>query len=202
MITLYHAARSRSVRVYWLLEELGVPYEVKVAFASPIAPKDPEYLKLNPLGKVPTLTDGDTVMFESGAIVEYLIEKYGNGRFAPAVGTPARAKFLQWVHFGEASMAPPIGDVVVHTMFKPEAERLPAVVADGKRRVDLTLDVLDKELANKPYLLGSEFSGADIMVGYAVFLTSLLGMLSDKHPNVIAYHARLQERPGLKKALS
>ncbi len=202
MITLYHAPRSRSVRVYWLLEELGVPYEIKVPLSSPTAPKDPEYLKLNPLGKVPTISDGDMVMFESGAIVEYLIEKYGNGRFAPPAGTPARAKYLQWVHFGEATMAPPIADVVVHTMFKPEAERLPAVVEDGKRRVDLTLAVLDKELATKPYLLGNEFSGADIMVGYAVFLNNLLGMLSDKRPNVVAYHARLQERPGLKKALS
>jgi len=201
MITLHHVPRSRSVRVYWLLEELGIPYEVKIALGAPGAPKDPEYLKLNPLGKVPTIEDGDVVMFESGAIVEYLIEKYGNGRLAPAPGTPARAKFLQWVHFGEATMAPPLADIVVNTIFKPEAERLPAVVEDGKRRLDLAIGVLDKELAGKEYLLGKEFGGADIMVGYALFLTNLLGLASDKYANVAAYYARLQQRPALQKAL-
>lgn len=202
MITLYHAPRSRSVRIYWLLEELGVPYEVKIPFSSPTAPKSPEYLKLNPLGKVPTIEDGDLAMFESGAIVEYLIEKYGKGRFAPAPGTPERGKYLQWIHFGEATAAPPLADIVVHTLFKPEAERLPAVVEDGKRRVGLVLGVLDKELVGKDYLLGSEFTGADIMVGYALFLMKLLGLMSDEYPNVVAYLARLQQRPGLQKALS
>ena len=92
MIALYHSPRTRSVRVLWLLEELGLPYELHTLAFSPDSLKGADYLKINPLGKVPTITDGALTMFESGAIVEYLLERYGDGRLAPKVGTPARAE--------------------------------------------------------------------------------------------------------------
>lgn len=202
MIKLYHSPRTRSVRIYWLLEELGVPYElVPVAF-TPETLKSPNYLKISPLGKVPSIEDGDMTMFESGAILEYILEKYGNGRLAPAVGTPSRGRFLQWVHFAEATALPPLADMAQHTLFKPEAERIPAVVADARTRVTAVLGVLEQALAGKPYLLGAEFSAADVMMGYAVLLVKWFGLLSDATPNVAGYLARLEPRPALQKALA
>lgn len=202
MIKLYHSPRTRSVRIYWLLEELGVPYElVPIAFA-PESLKSPEYLKVNPLGKVPAIQDGDLTMFESGAILEYLLEKYGNGRLAPAPGTPARGPFLQWVHFAEATALPPLTDMAQHTMFKPEAERIPAVVVDASARAAAILGVIEQALTGKPYLLGSEFSAADIMLGYSLLLMKWFGLLGDATPNAAAYLARLEQRPALRKALA
>lgn len=200
MITLYHSPRSRSVRVFWLLEELGLPYELKTVEFTPESLKGPEYLKVHPLGKVPALQDDGVTMFESGAIVEYLLEKYGKGRLAPAPGTTARAPFLQWVHFGEATALPPLADIVQHTFLRPEAERIPAIADDGRARMEGVLGVLDKSLAGKQYLLGDEFTAADVMVGYALYLAKMLGLLSDKHPNLLAYMGRLEKRPAFQKA--
>jgi glutathione S-transferase len=202
MIKLYHSPRTRSVRIYWLLEELSIPYEIVPIAFTPDTLKSPEYLKVNPLGKVPAIQDGDLTMFESGAILEYLLEKYGNGRLAPPPGTPARGPFLQWVHFAEATAVPPLTDMAQHMIFKPEAERIPAVVADASARAAAILGVIEQELTGKPYLLGSEFSAADIMLGYTLLLMKWFGILSDAAPNAKAYLARLEQRPALKKALS
>ena len=201
MIKLYHSARTRSVRIYWLLEELGVPYELATIAFTPDSLKSPEYLKVNPLGKVPSIQDGALTMFESGAIVEYILETYGNGRLAPPPGTPARGAFLQWLHFAESTAMPPLSDMAQHTMFKPEDERIPAVVADGAKRAAAVLGVVEAALAGKSYLLGNDFSAADIMLGYALLLMKWFGLLSDAYPNVLAYLARLEARPALQKAL-
>src|ERR1041384_1272784 len=118
MIKLYHAPFTRSIRVLWLLEELGVPYELeRVAFQPPKHP----FSQPTPYGKVPAIADGDVEMIESGAIVEYGPERYGKGKLAPAPGSPERGPFLQWLHFAEATALPPVGDIVRHTLFKPEA---------------------------------------------------------------------------------
>jgi glutathione S-transferase len=199
---LYHCPQTRSIRIYWLLEELGVPYELVRLDFTPASLKDPEYLKVNPLGKIPSIQDGDLTMFESGAILEYTLEKYGKGRLAPAPGAPARGPFLQWVHFAEATAMPPLADIAQHSLVKPESERLPAVVADARKRLAAVLDLLEKALAGKPYLLGAEFSAADIMMGYSLLLTKWFGLLSDTYPNVVAYLQRLEQRPALQKVLA
>lgn len=199
---LYHCPQTRSIRIYWLLEELGVPYELIRLDFTPASLKDPEYLKVNPLGKIPSIQDGDLTMFESGAILEYILEKYGKGRLAPAPGAPARGPFLQWVHFAEATAMPPLADIAQHSLFKPESERLPAVVADARKRLAAVLDVLEQALAGKQYLLGAEFSAADIMMGYSLLLTKWFGLLSDTYPNVVAYLQRLEQRPTLQKVLA
>jgi glutathione S-transferase len=201
MIKLYHSPRTRSVRIYWLLEELGLPYELKTVDFTPETLKSSEYLQVNPLGKVPSIQDNGLTMFESGAILEYILEKYGKGRLAPAPGTPARGPFLQWVHFAEATALPPLADMAQHTLFKPEAERIPAVVADGRDRTRAVLGVLETALNGKSYLLGNEFSAADIMMGYSVLLMKWFGLITDAHPNVAAYLARLEQRPALRKVL-
>jgi glutathione S-transferase len=199
MIKLYHAHRTRSVRIYWLLEELGLPYELEtVKFAPPSTP----FAQQTPLGKFPVLEDGDVVMFESGAILEYVLERHGAGRLAPPPGAPLRASFLQWVYFAEATLMPPLGEIVRHTLFKPEAERIPAVVADARARAAATLNVLEDALEGKDYLLGSELSGADIMMGYSLQFAEWFGLLADAHPHLNAYLARLKARPAFQKAFA
>ena len=197
MITLYHAAMSRSVRVRWLLEELAIPYQLEIRKLSEL--KTPEYLALHPLGKVPSIKDGELVLFESGAIVQYLLETYGNGRLEPKIGSPERPKFLQWLHFAEATLAPPLGQIVQHTLIRPEAERIAAVVPDARKAAGNALAVVERALAGRSWLL-SEFSAADVMLGYSVALANFIKVVGDATPNVKAYLARCQERPAYRKA--
>jgi glutathione S-transferase len=194
MIKLYHAPRTRSIRVLWLLEELDLPRELMtIEYQPPATP----FAQRTPSGKFPTLEDGATVMFESGAIVEYLLERYGQGRLGPRAGEPGRGVFLQWLHFAEATLLPPLIEILRHTLLKPEAERIPAVVADAKVRAAVTLDVLERALRDCEYVLGPDFSAADIMMGYGVQWAAVLGLLGDS-PN----HERLSSRPALQKALA
>lgn len=202
MITLYHSPRTRSLRVLWLLEELGVPYELRSMAFTPDVLKSADYLRLSPLGKVPALEDGDVRLFESGAIVEYLVERYDSGRLAPAIGTPARAAYLQWIHFAEGTAMPPVSQLAQHTMFKPAEERVAAVAADARASIGIWLRLLESALAGRDYLCGSQFTAADVMMGYSLLLPKWFGMLGDDAPNLAAYLARLEERPALQKALS
>jgi glutathione S-transferase len=199
MIKLYHAQRTRSIRIVWLLEELGIPYELATVTFNP--PRH-SFEQNTPAGKFPVIEDGALIMFESGAILEYLIEKYGNGRLAPAIGCDERGSYLQWVHFAEATAFPPIGDITRHTLLLPEAARIPKVAEDGRVRAINALNVLERALAGKQYLVGNEFSGADIMMGYFLLAARMLGVLGTVHPNVCAYWERLATRSGLQKALS
>jgi len=202
MIRLYHSPRTRSVRILWLLEELGTPYELQTLTFSPSELKSERYLRVNPLGKVPAIEDGDVHMFESGAIVEYLIERYGDGRLAPPPGTPARAAYLQWLHFAESTAMPPLSELAQHTMFKPEDERIAAVIPDAKARIQTWLQVVEAALAGNEFICGAAFTGADVMLGYSALLPKWFGHLGAQHANVQAYLSRLEARPALQKALS
>ena len=196
MIKLYHSPRSRSVRVRWLLEELGLPYElVQRAYKPPVLP----FAQDAPMGKFPALEDGPIVMIESGAIVEYLLEQYGAGRLGPRAGEPGRAAFLQWLHFAEATLLPPVLEILRHTLLKPEAERIAAVVTDGRARTGRTLDVLEGELGDKRYLLGDEFTAADIMMAYGLQWAQQFGLLETR-PKLAAYLQRLLARPAALRA--
>ena len=201
MIALYHSPRTRSLRVLWLLEELGIPYELRTLAFTSESLKNPDYLRVHPLGKVPSIEDGDVHMFESGAIVEYLVEKYGNGRLAPPPATPARAAYLQWIHFAEGTAMPPISEMAQHTMFKPETERIAAVIPDAQARIQNWLSSVEPALSGRDYLCGSEFTAADVMMGYSLLLTKWFNMVGDR-PNVSAYLGRLEARPALQKALT
>jgi glutathione S-transferase len=198
VIKLYHAKLTRSMRILWLLEELGLPYQLEtVAFVPPSTP----FAQATPSGKFPTLVDGDVTLFESGAILEYVLERYGQGRLAPAVGSALRGPFLQWIHFAEATLLPPLGQLAWNLIFKPEAERIPAVVAESQSQAAALLAVLEKALAGKDYLLGRDFSGADVMMGYSLQSAKWFGVLDDRFPNTKAYFARLEARPAFQKAL-
>ncbi len=195
---LYHAPHTRSVRVIWLLEELDVPYELETIDF--ITPKT-VFSQKTPVGKFPVLEDEGVTIFESGAIVEYLVERYGKGRLAPPIGSPLRGPYLQWIHFAEATAFPPIGDIVRHSFFKPEEERIPAVVEDGRERAITTLAVLDRTLAGKQWILGDEFSAADVMLGYTLHAAKLFGLLEGRFPDLRGYVERLEGRAAFQKAL-
>jgi len=199
MVTLFHAPLTRSVRVLWLLEELGLPYELAaVQFTPPAKP----FAQATPGGKLPAIRDGDVTMFESGAIVEYLLERHGNGRLAPPLGSPLRAPYLQWVHFAESTAFIGLANIFFHRLFKQDADTIPTAMADYETWVVGMLDVLERALAGRAYLLGDELSGADVMMGYTVWVARGSGLLGDAYPNVLAYLARIEARPAFQKALS
>jgi glutathione S-transferase len=197
-IKLYHAPMTRSLRVRWLLEELGADYElVQLDFMAGDLQK-PDYLGKHPLGKVPTLEIDGATIWESGAMVEYLCEKFG--KLAPPPGSPKRAEFLQWVHFSEATAMPPIGQFFQNAFIKPEEKRIPAVLPEAQEAIAKWLKVLDEHLKGRKYLLGDEFSAADVMMGYTVNGAKFGGMLDARYPNVEAYLTRLGERPAFQRA--
>ena len=199
---VYHVSGSRSVRVIWLCEELGLPCEVETIDFSPAFRATPAWRAKNPTGKVPVLDDDGFTIYESGAMVQYILTRYGNGRLQPTEGWGEGAKFLQWCWFAEATFARPLGDIMHHTVFKPEAERIPAVVADARQRALVCLDAVDAAVADSAYLLGDDFMAADIMMGYTLRLAKRTGVLEDAHPHASAYFARLESRPAYQRAIA
>ena len=197
MLKLYHAPRTRSVRIYWLLEELGLPFELETVQYRPPATV---FSQATPHGKIPVLDDGEVVIFESGAILEYVLDRYAPGRLAPPPGTPQRALFLQWVHFAEATFMPPLLDILRHTLLKPEPERIAAVAADGRARALTTLQFVERALEGRQYLPGPEFSGADIMMGYPLGWAANFGLLTEDLPNLRGYWQRISSRPAFQRA--
>ncbi len=207
MIHIYHVPRTRSARVVWLCEELDLPCKIVPVDFSPEYRTSAAWRRLNPIGKVPAMTDLDAdgnpfTIIESGAMVHYILERYGEGRLRPAPGTPESALLLQWSWFAEASLARPLGDMVHHRLLKPEAERIPAVVEDGRKRAEICLEAVEAALEGRKYLLGAELSAADIMMGYSLALAQRMGVLDDRYPNLVAYLGRLEARPGFQIAFA
>lgn len=199
MLTIYHVPVTRSLRVLWLCEELELPHTVRTIDFGAAYRATPEWRRLNPVGKVPAMTDGDFAMFESGAMLQYLLDRYGQGRLQPAPGTEAHGLYLQWSWFAEATYARPIGEIVNHRRAFGEAGENPAVVEEMKGRARLCSEAVDRALQGRSYLLGEEFSAADIMMGYSVMIarrfTSTEGLA-----NLNAYWERLSARPAYQRA--
>jgi glutathione S-transferase len=141
-------------------------------------------------------------MCESGAIVEYILEQYGEGRLSPPIHSPKRAEFLQGLHFAESTAFPPLGIVVWLTVYRDDAAGHPEVVADARARATAGLDFLERGLGENLYVLGDRFSAADVMLGFTLAAARLLGFLSDRHPRTNAYLDRLESRPAYQKAAS
>ena len=201
MIRVHHTPSSRSVRVLWLLEELKVPYErVDKAF-SPAVLRGEAHRKLHPLGQVPVIEDDGLVLFESGAILQHILERHGEHGLLPAPSTRQRSLAWQWFHFGEASLARHIGELLRNARNKPEAERIAAVVVESRERFRECVEVLERELADgRPYILGECFGVADIMLGYPLILGRMIKELPDDYAKTVAYTRRLRERPACKTA--
>jgi glutathione S-transferase len=200
MLKIHHARRARSARVIWLAEELSIPYELAPLEFKREVLKSPEYKRLHPLGQVPVIEDDGITLFESGAILEYLLEKYGRGRLAPALSSPERAAYLQWFHYGEASLARHVGDIVRHRFTLAEQDKNPAFLEEARGRFREALAVVDQALTGRKYMLGEPFTAADIMIAYGIVMGKITKELPAEFANVGAYLGRLQERPAYDRA--
>jgi len=200
VLTIYHVPMTRSVRVVWLCKELQLPHEVTPISFSPEYRNSTEWRRRNPVGKVPAMTDGYFTMFESGAMVQYLLDRYGDGRLQPERATQSHALYLQWSWFAEATFARPIGELVNHRRVFGETGQIPAVVAEMKGRVQLCLQAVEDALRGQRYLLGEGFTAADIMMGYSVMLAQRFVSM-DPYPNASQYWQLLSARPALQETL-
>ena len=198
---LYFAPNSRAVRIAWLLEELGLEYEVEKYSVGDRALRTPEYYKIHPMGRIPVLEDGETRIYESGAIVQYLLARHGNGKFVPDADDPSFAEYLQWLHYAEGSIMGQVNILVVETILLPPEKRNDVNVNRALKLLRVALGNVDKRLQDREYLTGS-FSGADIMTGHACFGAMKAGAEIDDYGQLKAYIDRLLERPALKKARS
>jgi glutathione S-transferase len=196
---LYYAPQTRSIRPRWLLEEIGAPYELVTMSLKSGDHKKPAYLKVHPHGVVPALEDGDVKLFESGAICAYLADKFPDKKLAPAPGTKERGYYYQWLFYAMATMEPPVLRVFLNTVMLPEAQRKPSEVEEGKKQWAEVAKVLSAALEGKEYLVGNQFSAADIMVGSIAGWSSFMGLL-EGFPVLQEYAGRLSARPAFQRA--
>jgi glutathione S-transferase len=196
---LYYARMTRAGRPRWMLEEVGAPYELVRLDLSKGDHKKPEYMKIHPHGAVPALVDGDLALFESAAICAYLADKFPEKRLAPPVGTPERGLYSQWIVYAMATMEPPVLKVFLNTRFLPEEKRSPAAVEEGKTQWQQVGRTLEAALAGKSYLVGDQFTAADLVVASIAGWSQFLGLL-EGFPKLAEYVARLAERPAFQRA--
>ena len=213
MITVHHLNNSRSQRVLWLLEELGVRYEVRRYERDAntmLAP--PALLAVHPLGKSPVITDGSSTLAESGAIIEYLIDKYGDGRLIPPAGTPDRLRYAFWLHYAEGSAMPPL---LLKLVFDRVASApLPWPVSSIAQRIagqvtrtfiapqlTLHLDFMEAELASRPWFAGGQFTAADVQMSFPLEAAALRAGLNASRPKLMAFLDRIHARPAYRQAL-
>jgi glutathione S-transferase len=199
MLKLHFAPQSRAVRTLWLLEELGLDYELNHMAFHPKDLKSDEHRARHPLGRIPVLEDGDVMIFESGAIADYILERHKNGGLKPAPSDANFPTYLQWFHYCEGMVMPPINTIVVHTILLPEERRDEVVLGQAQRLLLKSLEGVEADMSDKDYLAG-DFSAADTMLGHSVLMTERMGLLADNYPNLSAYTARLKARPALQRA--
>ena len=213
MIVVHHLNNSRSQRILWLLEELGLEYDIKRYQRDPktmLAP--PELRRIHPLGKSPVITDGDLTLAESGAIVEYLVGRYGNGRLVPAAGTPEKLRYTYWLHYAEGSMMPPL---LMKLIFdRLERARMPffakpiarAIAQKTKAsfiepNINRHLDYMESELGKAAWFAGETFTAADIQMSFPLEAATVRGGLNLSRPKLMTFLDRIHSRPAYKKAI-
>ena len=201
MLKVHFAPNSRAGRIIWLLEELKLPYEVNRMDFHPKDLKSEEHRSRHPLGRIPVLDDGDVRIYESGAIVEYVLERHKNGNLKPDVSSNTYPNYLQWFHYCEGMVMPPINTIVVQTILLPEDRRDETVLNQAKKLLSKSLEPVNKELEGKEYLIG-DFSAADIMLGHACFMSNRLGCVSDEMLNMKSYVDNINKRPAFQTAIS
>ena len=200
MLTLHFAPNSRAGRIVWLLEELELEYDINKMAFNPKDLKSDEHRARHPLGRVPVLDDGDVRIYESGAIVEYVIERHKNGGLKPEVSDALYPEYLQWFHYCEGMVMPPVNTIVVQTLLLPPDRRDETVLGQAQRLLAKALEPVDESLAGRDYLIGA-FTAADVMLGHACFMSNRLGCVSDEMANLKAYVERISERPASKTAI-
>ena len=202
MIEIYHAPLTRGIRPIWICEELGLEYTVVPVDFSAEYRASAAWRRMNPVGKVPVLVDGGLTMFESGAMVQYLVDRYGGGdrpALQPEPGTSEHALYLQWSWFAESTFARPLGEIVNHRRVFAEGERNEAAMAEMRERSRLCVTALEDAVADSTWILGETFSAADVMLGYSLKLHTEL--VPGELPDALArYWAALSTRPGYRAA--
>jgi len=213
MIVVHHLNNSRSQRILWLLEELGLPYEIKRYKRDPQTMLAPTSLReVHPLSKSPVITDGELTLAESGAIIEYLIERYGNGRLVPALGTSEHLRYTYWLHYAEGSAMPPL---LLKLIFdKIEQNPMPffvrpiahAIVSRVKSsfiepQIAQHLDYMEAEIGKSRWFAGDEFTAADIQMSFPLEAAATRAGLNASRPKLIAFLHRIHTRPAYQKAL-
>jgi glutathione S-transferase len=213
MIVVHHLNNSRSQRVLWLLEELGVPYEVKRYqrdAKTMLAP--PELRAVHPLGKSPVIEDAGQTLAESGAIVEYLAERYGEGRLAPAAGTPARLRYRYWMHFAEGTAQPPLLMKLIFDrvekapmpfFVRPVARAIARRAKAGyvQPNIERNLDFMEGELAQREWFAGDAFSAADVQMSFPLEAARARGGLDERRPRLMGFLERIHARPAYRRAI-
>jgi glutathione S-transferase len=213
MLVVHHLNNSRSQRVLWLLEELGVPYEVKRYERDPktmLAP--PELLSVHPLGKSPVIADGGVTVAESGAIIEYLVDRYGNGRLIPPVGSKERLRYTYWLHYAEGSVMPPLLLKLVFDRIATNpvpwpisaiARRIAGAVQSSFIAPNLKrhLDYLEAELGAHTWFAGEEFTAADVQMSFPLEAAVSRAGLNASRPQLMAFLDRIHARDAYKRAL-
>jgi glutathione S-transferase len=201
MLTVHHLGKSQSERIVWLCEELDIPYQLKRYQRDPVtmlAP--PEYKALHPIGTAPVITDGDLVLAESGAVIDYIIGKYGNGRLALSAGDRDFPHFLHWFHFANGTLQANMGRNMILNRLKLEKDN--PILLGTKARVDRAFDLVDARASEAEYLAGDAFTSADIMMGFP--LTTMRYFLPydlSRYPNLLGYLKRIGLRPGYRRAM-
>ena len=213
MITVHHLEHSRSQRVLWLLEELELPYEIKHYKRDPKTNLAPSELKrVHPLGKSPVISDGNRVVAESGAIIEYLVERHGNGRLAPPPGSEERLRWSYWLHFAEGTAMPPLLFTLVCDkvksapmpfFVKPIARAIADKVMDGFVTPNLKsqLDFMEAELGKHKWFAGNEFSAADVQMSFPLEAAAQRAGLNESRPKLMGFLKRIHARPAYRRAL-
>ncbi|MES2361268.1 MAG: glutathione S-transferase family protein [Pseudomonadota bacterium] len=200
MITLHHCVSARSFRPLWMLEELGLPYTLRMLPFPPRALAR-HFLADNPLGTVPLLVEGDTRMTESAAICQYLAARHSPGQLDVPATDPAHGAYLNWLHMGEATLTFPQTLVLRYTHFEPEERKQPQVADDYSRWFLARLKAVDAALRQQDFLCAGRFTAADVSVHYALMLASHLGLAAQFSDTVRHYHQRLEQRPAFQRAL-
>ncbi|MDP6185630.1 MAG: glutathione S-transferase family protein [Pseudomonadales bacterium] len=200
MLTLHFAPNSRAGRIVWLLEELELAYDINKMAFHPQDLKSDAHRARHPLGRVPVLDDGDIRIFESGAIVEYVLARHKNGGLRPAEAATEFPEYLQWFHYCEGMVMPPVNTIVVQTVLLPPDRRDETALGQAKRLLSKALEPVNAALEGRDYVIG-DFSAADIMLGHACFMSNRLGCVGDDMPHLKAYVERIANRPAFKTAI-
>ena len=199
MIVLHHLNNSRSQRILWLMEELNIPYRIERYqrdARTNLAP--PELRAIHPLGKSPVIQDGDLLLAESGAIIEYLVERYGKGQLVPRRGTPEHVRYLHWLHFAE-------GTFMLHLVGRLYLTRVGEAAKAIQGRVEVMiqaeLDLVEAELGRSAHLAGEDFTAADVQMMFPLEFSLHAGLMGERHARLRDYVARMQARPAYRRAL-
>ena len=200
MLKVHFAPNSRAGRIIWLLEELSLPYEVNNMAFHPKDLKSDEHRKRHPLGRIPVLDDGEIRIYESGAIIEYVLERHKNGGLKPSVEDERYPEYLQWFHYCEGMVMPPINTIVVQTILLPPDRRDETVLGQAQRLLTKSLAPVNKTLEGKDYLIG-DFSAADLMLGHSCFMGNRMGCVPDEMVHLKQYVEKISNRKAFKTAI-